>query len=553
MEEQQTVKRRWRPWLKRVAFLLALVLGIALGFFLFFYNLRPKMLAEMALPLAPIPIAVKDVRWDKQASLVLERVTVGDYFKAESVTLRWSWNRLLLANALDFVEVKEAQLWLSKLARAQSASGNGSVKSATSWKIGQLALAGGTVFIDNLDPTIPPIPLVLGKPQPITFKDLYIGKAMAQGQEMEVEQSAMINHLNIHSPYDALAPVLTFDAINIKFTWTELLQSRVRAIRFLGPTIYVGPDLFWFVEQFRKTKPAASRVKSGWSIGKVEIRGGRMAVNAFGQPGIALPFYFTCDADNADLDNLAELPLKVQIMIPRQDRFYPEYKLAFSGMRGVIEFALPLAERRKDNVVPTVFFDAVSWNELNITQAWCSLTADAAGIYGKCGGKSYGGYVEGNFLVKFEPEYPWHGEVYATNVEAGPVSDKLAGKHFHLDGKLRGKLLVDGRSKKINDSRAQLELVDAGKMEIYAIDTLLEKMPAGWSPLKKSMAQVVLEAFRTYPFDSGTLNLRYQPPESMGELLLQGPSGKRRFEVLWHQKPGGGPDSGEPHIQVSDS
>lgn len=121
-----------------------------------------------------------------------------------------------------------------------------------------------------------------------------------------------------------------------------------------------------------------------------------------------------------------------------------------------------------------------------------------------------------------------------TKVNCQPVAERLVGKYFKLSGTLDGQIGVKGRSTEILDCQGKLSMAHPGQMEITSVDEMLKKIPADMSAVKQDLLRIVASAVRIYPYDTGTLDLSYQPTGGGARLNLESSQGNRHFEVAWH-------------------
>src|ERR1700682_4920542 len=131
--------------------------------------------------------------------------------------------------------------------------------------------------------------------------------------------------MSLVSPFDPLAPVLAFPLTRVRFTYNELWYHRIREVDFVRPVMHLGEDLFWFSNEFKKQRAAASSegVTAPWEVGHLEVQYGQLALNVFGQPAAQLPFFFETKVDDIRLDQLDKLSAKSTISILRLDQDYP--------------------------------------------------------------------------------------------------------------------------------------------------------------------------------------------------------------------------------------
>lgn len=548
--------RRWYQKKRTYAALILTALlacALALVLLLMYW---PTEVVLRALDVTRAPVTIRKVEW-QEGALTLRGVRVGKgahdessenvFFSAARISVRWHWVELLLAGRIASVELRKPQIWVARLNKAQGNGGGGGLSG--NWSITSLKIDSGTLMLDNLGADIPAVPITVGREKPVEFRDVRIS---GTGVGIDREQVATVEKLTINSPYDPMSPVLFFDAINVTFTWEELRRSEIRKVELIGPIIYLGPDLFWFTDRFGKQRQdghgkdqvaansngnAADETATPWKIHDFQVRAGKLAVNAFGQPGVTLPFTFVSSAKDIRLDQLDKISINNKVIIPSQDRFYPEYKIRWREMRGEIAFSLPLGDKNADNVVNTIHIKSISWNDLEVTDAWSSVTFDRTGIYGRMEGHCYKGLLTADFAVLFQNGYPWEGHFFVMKVDSEPMIAKLAPAYLSLNGILNGKLAVKGRATEIVQTTGDLKLQPPGVMQIKSVDQLIQKMPADWNFIKRDLITIALESFRTYNYTKGELTLDYQNPTAVGKLSLSGLQGERNFTVNWHQEP----------------
>jgi len=513
-----------------------MLLLVALVFFmatLLAIRVQPRWFVHRGLDAASVGGKFSGADWQPDGSLRITGFGLGDYLRTDYIELNFSWIDLIRNHHFRGIDIHGGQVWVSKIPKG------GHLVGATD----RLRIYNGTLLLDNLGPDMPIIPIRMGSSTPVVLNDIALGGQQTSA-DLNKKQTLTIENISITSPCDALAPVLDLKAVNITFTWAEILNNKIEKLQVLSPKIYIGPDLFWFTDEFRKQSAASVAMSKPWSIDQVEIQGGQIAISAFGQPGVTLPFYFMSEGQAARIDRLSEIPLNVKIVIPQQDHSYPDYKVELKHLRGEIAFALPLSEHNADNVVPTVYFDEVSWNQLAVTKAWSSLTFDRTGIYGKMGGECYKGYLNSEFSILFQPDFPWRGTFSMTKVGAKSIAERIAINYVSLEGTLNGQMQVEGKSRVVGHSTASLKLENSGRMEIKSLDKLLSRIPPTWSVTQQDAAKILIDALRTYDYTEGELTMDYQLPDSEAKLSLRGAQGPRTLNLHWHQEPADAADAG---------
>jgi hypothetical protein len=204
-------------------------------------------------------------------------------------------------------------------------------------------------MLEGLGEGIPPIPVKIGEVDPMVLNDLQLGGSTSDPAARELQTARAFN-IGIKSPLDPLAPVLFFEEIEFQFSWAGIQEKQIDKMSIKRPVIYVGEDLFWFVNLIRENNVPPALDKEGepekigpepWSLTNFSILGGRVTITTFGRPGLTLPLTFATRAESLVLENFNELALDIECDIPTTDLDYPEYNLRIVGMRGDLEFSLP--------------------------------------------------------------------------------------------------------------------------------------------------------------------------------------------------------------------
>jgi hypothetical protein len=543
------IQRTERPWyLKKRTYakiILSALIGCILAIVIAFER-SPDRLVQTILHYGHLPVGIRRTQWD-QGKLVFRgiRMPGGErenaYLKIRRVSLQWSWMELLFGQRVASIEIEKPEIWVDRMNKALGTKSEPASNQAAASKsdplgrfaVTDLKISQATITLDNLGDNIPPIPITLGKNKPIELKDVRLGRSSHSDGD-DIEHSATIQDLTISSPYDPMSPVLHFEVINLRFTWNELRENIISGVEFIGPTIYVGPDLFAFTDEFGKNRSTDKGQSTPWLIKRFDLWAGHLSINAFGQPGITFPFTFVSSAKDIRLDQLDKITLENKIIVPSQDRSYPEYKVKWEDLHGELAFSLPLGDAKAENLVNTLHVKKLSWNDIDVTDAWSSVTFDRKGIYGRVEGNCHGGYLASDFAVYFDAGFPWNGHFFVLGVDSAPIATKLAPSYLALSGKLQGELTVQGRSRDVVKSFGKLQLEPPGVLEIKSIDQLKQRLPADWNFVKRDLTKILLDSFRRYNYTSGVLSLDYQPPRAVGKLTFQGLQGSRDFTVNWH-------------------
>lgn len=508
---------------------------LALSFWSFgaAYTLRhqPKRLVEKALSTFPFPSTVGVVEWTDPQTLVIHHLRLGNFFYAYSITVSASLKDLL-RHHITSVTVNGPELFMAELDKAMSAgpkNGKG-----LDWTISKLTINRGTVMVDA-GSDLPAIPVRIGGVRPVIIKYLKLMKP-DESKVMTEEHVMELENIHFSSPFDPLAPVLSLPLVRLRFTYTEMWHHHIREIDLIRPNLFLGEDLFWFTDSFKKDRTTAMTTgpEAPWQVGHFEVRYGQLTVNVFGQPRLHFPFFFDTQVDNIRLDQLDKISAKSVIAIRRFSKEYPDYKIKIVNLNGKLEFSVPPTSATANNVVPTVNIDEIAWNGIPVTHVWSSATFDPTGIYVKLGGQCEKGLMEGNFEVYYTKGFDWNANFFVHHIDCQPIAEKLAGKYGSLTGTLDGKISVKGHATDILKCAGTLSLDKPGMLKITSINELLSRLPADMISLKRDAIKLSLQAFAVYPYTSGKLQLDYAPGNGSATLKLGGAYGKRDFEIYWH-------------------
>ncbi|MEM1058188.1 MAG: hypothetical protein AAGK14_02990 [Verrucomicrobiota bacterium] len=517
----------WRM-LVRLCIVLTVMLVIGVLYTARWIQERPDDFIQAGLRLSGLEITVNESFWTEDGKLRLNRVRFGPeenlWMIVGRIDLGFTWLDLLLEGKVEELELSYPQLWMSRYIKAMEESGE-----LPPISFGRTRIVAGTIMLDEIAPDVDPIPIQLGQKKPLEVAGFRLNN-WKESPMLDRTQTATVKDLLITSPYDALSPVLSFGEIAITFTWEGLLDNEIDRLVAVEPIIYLGPDLFWFTNEFQKGA-GTKAVSKSWMIKEFVAKEGRLGINVFGAGGIVLPPPFFCEARNMDLGDLNRTKVNTLFKFKRQDYKYPEYGLELDGVRGRIEFALPLDAERADNVVPTLFADAIAWQGIAITEAWTSVTFDEKGIYGKLGGKFYEGDVSSNFQILFNGDFGWQGDFFVLKTNMQPIIQDLISRYLELKGFANGKFHIEGAATKIKTVTADFELLEKGVFNVKFIADLEDRIPKDWLPLYQQLATILIDSFKTYDFTGGYVKAKYVPNLSTGEMVLNGLQGKRTINV----------------------
>jgi hypothetical protein len=526
--------RRGHNWRRIRTYLWAILLALSFWPLGVVYVLRedPKGCVDRAFAQFPFPASAGQVSWLNATTLQLRYVKFGDFFYADSITLS-AQVKDLWRHHVDSVQVEGGGLFMANLNR-YLASSQGKGSGGLDWTIRKLILRRNVLTLD-LGPGLPPIPVNVGERRPVILNHLHLGPP--DGSEpMTEEREVELENIYFSSPFDPLAPVLSLPLVRLKFTYQEIWHHQLREIDLVRPNLFLGQDLFWFTDQFKKQRaqtPAAGP-QSPWLVHHFGVEYGRLSVNTFGQPRLNFPFFFDTQVDDIRLDQLDKLSAKSAIAIRDFTKDYPEYKIDIVGLHGRLEFSLPPTNANANNVVPTVFIKEIAWNKIPVTDAWATATFDPTGIYARLGGVCEKGLMEGNLEIYYTKGFEWNANFSAHQIDCAPIAAKLAGKYGTLTGVINGKISVQGKATEIERVNGGLTLGTPGALTIQSVDRLVNDLPASMTGVRRDAIKLALQAFTYYPYSDGQFVVDYRPGNGGATLKLNGPVGRRDFAIYWH-------------------
>jgi len=521
-------------WRRMRVYLLSILLMLTMWFCatLLTIRLHPQRVVDGLLAQLPFSSSTGKVYWVNRRTLRIENVKLGNFFYADSIIVVASpvglWRHHIAK-----VEVVGGQVYTKPLYAMMDQIGAGK-SNGLDWVIGRLEISRGTVWLNNLVEDTA-IPVRLGVRQPIVLNGLRLGKPDSS-PEMTQERTAEIVNVGIVSPVDPLSPVFFFPLTRVRYTYTEFWHHRIREIDLVRPTMFLGEDLFWLTKEFKSEHAtrAAQGPTAPWEIAHLEVQYGQLAVNAFGQPIVHFPFYFDTKVNDIRLDQLDQISAKATIPIRRLDQDYPDYKVRIVNLHGNLYFSWPPSDATANNVVNTIDIGELSWNNIPVKDVDTNVTFDPDGVYGKLYGKCEGGDLSGNFEFYYTKGFAWNADFFAEKINCQPIAEELAGKYFDLTGELDGRIAVQGKATEILNCNGSLELPNPGMLKIKSMDELLDRLPADTTTLKRDALKMVISTFQTYPYDNGQLKIGYKPAGGVSTLKLEGPRGRRQFDIYLH-------------------
>ena len=504
--------------------LLALIAALLTGV------LVPSMPLRAALLLTGGSTSITSARWLDLGLLEVRGIRYRDALRIDSLTLRLSPSMLL--GRIPEVRLYGARGWLSRL--STPSTGRTSGRFPFPLTIQKLFISESTLLLDNLGPGLPVAPLRLGDSTPLLFTQVRLG-ARSPGDAADELQSASTDDLVFYSPHDPLAPVLSFDRVDVAFTWDGLTRNRLELLRLTHPTVYLGDDLFAFanrVDAADEAVPAAAR-QEPFQIAEFEVVDGRLALSLYGQPVVYLPVRFAASRENLVLRDFSELQLATTFTIPLSDLDYPAQDLSVRGLRGNLYFNLGQQSdgTEAENVVPTVFADSLTWKNLTAEKLSLSVTVNADGLFGRANAFLGGGSLDGGVSLFFKNDLPWSAWASVTGMESTVVTDALTPDQFCLSSLVDALAVISAQGKHVRGGWGHLTFKDGGRLQIPSVAKLADRIPQNWDWIKKGSAQAALSVLEDYSFDQGEIRLTYLPPQGRLKLNLRGPQGLRDIDI----------------------
>jgi len=421
----------------------------------------------------------------------------------------------------------------------------------TPWRVGHIQVSQSTVTIANLVPGLPT--LKFGVAFDMTDAPLFAEDLARNVVPLRVE----LANITIPSPYEPLRPVVVLDSVFLHFTLDGLLRKEIDRVEIVSPALYVGEDLFWYVDYYRKyasrenaTAPGSPQVaaagpnevpqqlaaevlakepaasEAAWSVRRLQVHSGKLILAPKGKQlkGFREPFPFTIDTE------IVRGTLEATLDIPNDTYTIEQYKLEFKNTRGHVSFNLPL--RQKDNnMVETFEVDSIRWKELKTGKAFLTVTYDAAGIYSKFGAEAYEGYVNGELNVYLDDNFHWDGWLGAKNVQTHNITKAMTPGYFLMDGKVETTLVAQGSKDELYQADGSFKNHTPGRFSISALNDLVNDLPGDWTDLEKQITQMGVETFRDFDYDKADAKCRFYGREGNGFLHFTGPKGSRKFDI----------------------
>ena len=481
----------------------------------------------------------KGVIWDFSAAMEGKQ----PFLTLDTVKLGFTFDKLLEERKLNEVSLRGGSLVVGDDLRklVDSAAKEAKVApvgpSQDPWIIEALDIRDLAVRIDDGRPEVTDLVFEINT----TLQSLPLSQAAsslaAEGQLIEIANFEAV------SPRDPLTKVLSVDSIFVRFTLEGLLRKEIKEFQIVGPTIYLGEDLFLYMDEMEKqlgldkpeaqTTEAPNSAKSGWVIQMLVVRYGKLSIGSGGKTQYGLPLQFRAIAYDVALDNLAALQLRTSMEIPAQNYTFESYQLEFTSEKGQLRFAYP-PEKQQNNVVGEIRLKNVRWRQYEATDSYLTVTFDRQGINGKFGGKMYNGQADGGFSFFFDSTSPWIGWCAGSRIDLRKLTNVISPQNFQMTGPMDFKLQMDAQGKNIDRILGEFQMNKPGKMKIGKLDDLLGRIPPTWNLLKQSSTKIALETLRDFEYIKGGGDFWFVQSQGILQLQLQGPLGSRNFDIVLH-------------------
>ncbi|NJL19496.1 MAG: hypothetical protein HC901_04450 [Bdellovibrionaceae bacterium] len=208
-------------------------------------------------------------------------------------------------------------------------------------------------------------------------------------------------------------------------------------------------------------------------------------------------------------------------MIEENNLAYPEYKLVVQGMRGQLFLSVP-PQSGSDNLVSYIELDRLSWQEIDFTQLYITLTFDPSGIFAQIKGNGGGGYLGADLSIFADRGLEWIASGWSDHLGLEPLTSRLSPEHLVIDGSVSGKFIVEGKLKELRQLVGTVAFDNPGHLHLSAVDDVLQNLPQGWEITKQDLARIGLQTLQHYDFDTGRCEFTLAPPKKLPPTALGG-------------------------------
>ncbi|QIF05083.1 hypothetical protein [Roseimicrobium sp. ORNL1] len=415
------------------------------------------------------------------------------------------------------------------------------------WRVGLLQVADSSVSLQHIIPGLQSVHFGLAfevHESPLLMEDILKD---ATPQRIELA------NIRIPSVQDPDRSVAELEKIAISLSLQGLARKEIDHIEIVNPTLYVGEDLFWYVDYYRKYMAGGTPSPEGpqmvaadddfefavssaviesepplseaaWSIKRLQVHDGKLIISPKGKPLFKTPFPFKVDTE------VTRGTLQADLEIPPDTYPIPQIDLKLVGMRGRVQFNLPF-KQKDNNLTETFEVDSIQYDDFKTGKAFLTVTYDKAGIYAKFGAEAYEGYLNGEANVYLTDSYHWDGWVTGKNVETKHLAQILTPTYFFMEGKVETSLVAQGSMDELYQGDASFKNLTPGKISIKALDDVIKDLPKEWDPLRQQITKIGLETMRDFAYDRAEMKTRFYGREGNGYLRFIGPQGSRNFDI----------------------
>lgn len=176
--------------------------------------------------------------------------------------------------------------------------------------------------------------------------------------------------------------------------------------------------------------------------------------------------------------------------------------------------------------------EQISFQKLSIlgAQGRVRLTADT--LSGDLlTGHLWDGQVGGAFFVTMAQPWQYRVNLRLTRLNIQRlVQDLELKKKFDMSGSLSGDIMAQGEGPVIQELRGDLSLGDAGGKLVIEDTRFLENL----SRTTGQSVELLIDSFKDYHYNAGAVTLSLQGDAVRLDVLLDGGSGKRNLQVVFH-------------------
>ncbi len=544
------MKAKWLRRLIRGVIGLVVLILVLVGILAALLIWRPKdVLLYTVKKIAPESQFTADqVHWKSKQSIVVENASFGKILKVPRMTLTWDWKKLFhqhleelkLEGARLFVDLEE----LSKLGDGKNSLKDPSVlQIGQPWYLGKLTIERGGLVVIGLGKSVPPLDLEMEG----EFKDIPLGGKLSE-TDLQAKRTVELRQIHIHSPVDLAVTLLTMESIVVEFRFAGLRSRELDSLVFNRPILDIDRGFFWFVEELRKayvSKPSQPE-SSGpeWQVHFFEIRDGQLDITRLHEVSIQYPFRFKTSRKDLRLKNLSLAEFQNELEIPNQDLFWEKEQMSFKNIRGKIAFNLgepqeitakvgSTAPRPANNVVNTLYVDAIRWKDMELNAPWLSITFDPKLISGNFGGSFAKGYINGGMMCGWSSSEPWRVWGSASDVETGEISNAMDSEVFSMNGRAGLGFDVEGKALELRGD-LKLNSLSKGVIQIHSIDILLERIQKNTEGIRRELLETFVGNLKEYPYKNYVLEVKYARPDATVNFNSEGDRGSRKLDLQWH-------------------